>query len=127
MSVTVFLNYNMKNEILKLVQAGLAVKAYTKRKIASNFGSCLIYRFEDKFIVENEPKEFADLKEAVDRFVEIAFSPKNIGYIQQRIGRTVDLYDYDLEEPSEELKALFEEELKKVAKEYNEILAESYI
>jgi len=37
------------------------------------------------------------------------------------------LYDYDLEEPSEELKALFEEELKKVAKEYNEILAESYI
>ena len=119
----------MIQEIKKLLDTGATIKFPYKTKINDRFGDVSITKikldWEDNSIYHISPfgENILDQDEAVKKFVDHTFSPKNIGYIQYKlIHKGINFEEYDLEEPTQELIDIFNQETKIVQEEY-EILS----
>lgn len=114
----------MKSEIKKLVELGAIIKMPHKTKINEWFSEISISKVKHSFngriyyIISPFGEQIYDVDIAVNTFIDYSFTSKNIGYIQKRLSlKGVDLEQYDLETPNQELLKMFEEESKIVDEE----------
>lgn len=118
----------MKQAIKDILKVGGSISFSLKHSIDEWFGSIKIYHVtphwdpdaKPYYYIEPYGKSFFDIDEAVDFFINEAFTSKNVGYVQNRLrDKGVDFeMDFDLENPSEELLKLFDEEGKLVDEEF---------
>ncbi len=112
----------LRDAIIKIVETGGIVEIAHKSKINEWYGSVKVYKstYSGKYFVEYSRGEFKTAEEAVNVFMDLAYTSKNVGYIQKRLdNKGIDFEsDYDLEKPSKELRKLFKDEGKIVDKEY---------
>jgi hypothetical protein len=113
----------MKESIKILLQSGCSIKFPYKESIDSWYGdvsiSKLRSRKSDVYVIQPAFTEIHDIDDAIDYFINIAFSPKNIGYIQSRLKeKGVEFDDYDLENPTADVKEKFKEEAILVKEEF---------
>lgn len=107
---------NLKSSIRSLLEIGCTVKFPYKESINSWYGDVSISKLSshiktDVYIVQPLFTEIYDIDDAIDYFINIAFSSKNVGYIQKRlVDKGIDFEDYDLERPNEEVKSKFKAE-----------------
>lgn len=104
---------NMRESIKLLLNSGVSIRKSYKSKILRVYD---YYTKKDKYYAWH--KEFTDIDEAVEFFMVTCLTSKNKGYIQQRLDKKLNIEDYDLENPSEDLIQIFEEEGKIVDEEF---------
>lgn len=121
----------MKNEIKKILEIGSTVKASYKSAINDWFSEISISKIKQTwddgktyYFISPYCEKFYNIDDAVYKFISYAYTSKNYGYIQQRlINKGVDFEnEYDLENPNEKVKKLFEDEGKIVDQEYQDLL-----
>jgi hypothetical protein len=111
-----------KNAIKILLEAGATIEMPYKTRIDDWYSKVSISKV---FTHDNSPiyfiyrgDNFSDINEAVESFLDIAFSPNNIGYVQQRLRlKGHEFEDYELKKPSEDTIRLFAEESKLIEEE----------
>ena len=112
----------MKESIKILLQSGCSIKFPYKERIDSWYGDVSISKTKlkvDAYVIQPNFTEIYDIDEAVDYFINIAFSPKNIGYVQSRLrNKGIEFDDYDLENPTSSVKEKFKEETFLVKEEF---------
>jgi len=119
----------MRESIKLLLNNGLSFSIGYKSEINDWYSDFKLFKVWDRYkkkeiyysMIEGGHKQFDDIDEAVDYFMEMCFSSKNKGLIQERLDKKIDFENderYDLEKPSEELIELFEIEGKIVDEEY---------
>lgn len=115
----------MKQAIKDIIQAGGTVSFPMKHSVDAWFGNIKVSPIklpwgEAYYYVEPFGKNFDNIDDAVNLFINEAFSSKNVGYIQMRLAeKGIDFEDeFDLENPTENLLQLFEEEGKLVDEEF---------
>lgn len=113
---------NMRESIKLLLNSGVSIRKSYKSKINDWYGEFELYRVYDYYTKKDKyyawHKEFTDIDEAVEFFMVTCLTSKNKGYIQQRLDKKLNIEDYDLENPSEDLIQIFEEEGKIVDEEF---------
>ena len=101
----------MREAIKQIIENGGTIKVPYKREISSWYGEVSIYKIEDFYFIQNT--KFSDIDEAVSYFLNEAYTSKNKGFLQDRIVKK-GLLDGDdvlsIENPTDELKKIFEEE-----------------
>lgn len=119
----------MRESIKLLLNNGVSFSIAYKSEINDWYSNFKLFKVWDRYkkkeiyysMIEGGHKQFDDIDEAVDYFMEMCFSSKNKGLIQERLDKKIDFENderYDLEKPSEELIELFEIEGKIVDEEY---------
>ena len=118
----------MKQAIKDIIQAGGSIGFSLKHSIDEWFSTIRIYSVtphwnpdaKTYYHIEPYPKQFYDIDEAVNFFLQEAFTSKNVGYIQNRLrDKGIDFEsDFDLENPSAEPIQLFDDEGKLVDEEF---------
>jgi hypothetical protein len=119
----------MRESIKLLLNNGVSFSIAYKSEINDWYSDFKLFKVWDRYkkkeiyysMIEGGHKQFDDIDEAVDYFMEMCFSSKNKGLIQERLDKKIDFENderYDLEKPSEELTELFEIEGKIVDEEY---------
>ncbi len=110
-----------KESIKQVVSNGITIQFPYKSSISSWYGEVKLYKLDD-FYICNCPNhiKFYNVDDAVNHFCNIAFTSKNIGYIQSRLvdKKIIDKYDEDsIENPNKDIKKLFKEEGKLIDEE----------
>lgn len=118
----------MKQAIKEIIKAGGSVGFDMKHSIDSWFGTIRIYPLrldwevdpKTEYFIDPYAKSFDDIDEAIDFFVNKAFTSENVGYIQNRLrDKGVDFEnEFNLENPTKELRKLFKAEGKLVDEEF---------
>ena len=107
-----------KEAIKHLVTNGAIIEFDYKEKISSWYSKIKIYKLDNFYYVERPYIKFADIDEAVNYFCSIAFTSKNIGYLQNRLrDKKLVGENTDFEKPSTKIRKLFKEEAKLVDEE----------
>jgi hypothetical protein len=110
----------MKQAIKEILLAGGKVSFGLKYSIDEAYTSIEIYSINVDssldYIVEPHVGYFTDIDKAIDFFVVEAFTSKNVGYLQKRLQDRGILFD--VEDLSDEILNLFDEEGKLVAEEF---------
>jgi hypothetical protein len=115
----------LRDAVKRIVETGGIVEIAHKSKINEWYGSVKVYKstYSGKYFVEHGRGEFKTVDEAVDVFMDLAYTSKNIGYIQKRLDEKGINFedDYDLEKPSTELRKMFKDEGVIVDEEYKSL------
>ena len=113
----------MKEKLLAafevIVEAGAHVEIAYKKEISHWYTEIKLYKLDKEYIISggNLYNKFDTFKEASDAFYNMCFTSKNIGLIQNRLMKKIELDDGAFAHPSKELKKLFKEEGKILDKE----------
>jgi len=108
----------MKEAIKKILKFG-SVEIPYKTQIDQWYSKIYIHTYEGKYCIYPGSYMYSDIDEAVTTFMRKALSSNNVGYIQERLqkkGINFEM-DYDLENPDDEVKKMFEDEGKIVDEE----------
>ncbi len=115
----------LSEAIKKIVETGGIVEMAHKSQIDEWYGSVKVYKstYSGKYFIEHGYGEYKTLDEVIDKFMDLAYTSKNIGYIQKRLdAKGVDFEsEYDLENPSDELRKMFKDEGVIVDEEFKEL------
>jgi hypothetical protein len=108
-----------KESIKYLIEIGASIKFDYKEEISAWYSELGITKSGNFFYILPWRIKFSDINEAIEYFCDKAFSPKNMGYIQNRLIRKAFVDDNtDYERPNKKLKQLFKEEAKLVEEEF---------
>ena len=115
-------NSSTKEGIKSVLQSGGKIVISHKYEISQWYHEASIHVDKDThntfYIIQPKYIKFVDIDDAVDYFCDMAYTSKNIGYIQNRLMDNGILSDdVDLENPNEEIINLFKEEGKIVDEE----------
>lgn len=121
----------MREAFKQIIESGGSIKFPIKLKISDWYGSITlspICSFWDKgapltYHIDYYGETYTNIDEAIDSFIKKTLTSNNKGYIQKRLmlkGINFESDNYDLENPSKEVKKLFKEEGKLVDKEFKE-------
>jgi hypothetical protein len=108
-----------------LIELGCKISVPFKEKISDWYSNIEIYRtraFDDKryYFISPMGEKYLEPKEAIKEFCKIAFTSKNVGYIQTRlVDKGLDMDRYDFEKPTKQLKKIFKDEGILVDKEFD--------
>jgi len=119
---------DIKESIKGVLQMGGSISIPFKSKIDSWYSEVKISEISDKddggsvYVIQHPWLKFCDIDEAVNYFCNEAFTSKNYGYIQDRL-RNKGLIgeSSDLENPSNKIKKMFEDEGRLVDEEAKDI------
>jgi hypothetical protein len=121
----------MIKEIKHIVENGGKVEFNYKDKLNQYYSRIEIYRISPHYIVNRGYQtSFTNIYDAVNYFCELAFSPNNAAYVQDRL-KKVPEYNSFLERRLEgesvvELDEIIEKEKKLIEKEYKEMGIKEY-
>ena len=119
----------MKESIIDIVEKGGTISIPHKTKIDEWYGELKISKLaNNEYVIQPYWQKFSNVEDAVNWFLNEGFTSKNFGYIQKRLdSKGIEFSEYDIEEPTDEVRKAFEEEGKIVdeeAKEFNIVIKE---
>ena len=114
----------MKQSIIEIIERGGTISIPYKTKINEWYGELKITKLDkNEYVIQPYWQKFSDVEDAVNWFLNEGFTSKNKGYIQGRLDdKGVKFSDYDIENPTKEVKDAFKKEGKIVdneAKSFN--------
>lgn len=123
------MNLNRIKEATKLtIEMGYSVSMSYKSAINEWYGEYRLFSLDPmygkpkRYIIEPGWREFTDIDEAVNYYLDKTYTATNIGLLQKRLTKKGLINDdTDLENPSKEIKDLFKQEAELLIKELQEV------
>ena len=117
------MNKEIKNSIKDIVSIGGTITVSYKEEIASWYTELKISQIDEYYVIQPGWTKFYDIDEAVNYFCSLAFTSKNIGYIQDRLDKKGFDFQrvYNVERPTSDIKEMFLNEGILVDKEAEEL------
>lgn len=113
----------MKQAIIKLLESGSIIKVDYKKRIEDWFSEISIYMHKDMIMIGPEHMKFYDVDDGINYFMDKAYTSKNKGFIQRRLGikgLIDEENEYDFETPSKKMRKIFKDEGIIIDKEFED-------
>lgn len=113
----------MKESIIDIVEKGGTISIPHKTKIDEWYGELKISKLaNNEYVIQPYWQKFSNVEDAVNWFLNEGFTSNNFGYIQKKLdSKGIEFSEYDIEEPTDEVRKAFEEEGKIVDEEAKEL------
>ena len=120
----------MKKEIETLLECGAEIKIPYKIKIPDWYTNISIIKYNKRYLISGGPFhiEFYNVEDALNFFLEKAFSSINYGYVQDRLyKKNIIGEDTNIEHPNKKTIDIFKKEAKLVDEEFKKYNVNPFI